>query len=110
MRSPGNHCPVTNWRHGREGSDRWEALPAARTSPRPMRFRQIGPGAHFDQAADRADELVCVVAAGVQLVGGDGGADQELDAVVVEHVDQPGVLWVVPSGSLVLIACTSGEV
>lgn len=90
-------------------------LPAKRMqapiqSPRPVRFRQIGPRAHFDQAADRADELVCVVAAGVQLVGGDGGADQELDAVVVEHVDQPGVLWVVPSGSLVLIACTSGEV
>jgi len=46
--------------------------------------------AHLDEAAYRALELAGLGACAIQIFCRTGGADDQLDAMIVEHVDQPG--------------------
>ena len=51
---------------------------------------EIFLAAHFDQTAYGALKFLCLGTFGIKLVSGNSGADDQLDAVVVEHVHQPG--------------------
>src|SRR4026209_2276187 len=44
---------------------------------------------HLVQPADGALELCAVLALGEDLLGRRGGRDDQLDPVIVEHIDQP---------------------